>query len=110
MHREQVEAVVQETIERVFGNTQTLHELHQILKKSNVNTLRPGDSDALALNSGLFQSLFLSHVRLAQMFGDVVSAHQQLQERVGTLEGALAAIQEAVLNLQSRIKNLEPQP
>ena len=104
MHREQVEAVIQEVIERTFGNTQTLHELHQVLKKTNVNTLRPGDSDALALNAGLFQSLFLSHVRLAQMFGDVVAAHQNLQERVDLLERAVPALQEAVLNLQQRIK------
>jgi hypothetical protein len=109
MHREQVEAVVQETIERHFGSTETLRELHQILKKTNVSTLRPGESDALPLNAGLFQSLFLSHVRLAQMFSDVVAAHQSLLNRVDTLEAATSAIQEAVLNLQQRVNVLEQQ-
>ena len=106
MHREQIEAIVQEAIERTMGNTQTLRELHQILKKTNANTLRPGEGDPL--NAGLFHSLFLSHVRLAQMTSDIVNVHQGLQERVETLERATAALQEAVLNLQQRVTALEP--
>jgi hypothetical protein len=107
MHREQIEAVVQESIEKTFGSFQTLHELHLVLKKTNASTLRPGDG-ADPLNAGLFQSLFLSHVRLAQMMSDMVSAHQGLQDRVETLERALVATQEAVINLQQRLAAIEP--
>ena len=107
MHREQIEAIVQEVLEKTMGNTQTLHELHLILKKTNVNTLRPGDN-ADPLNAGLFHSLFLSHARLAQMVSDLVTAHQNLQDRVDLLEQATSATQEAVLDLQARIKAIEP--
>jgi hypothetical protein len=105
MHKEQIEAMIQEAIERTMGNTQTLHELHLILKKTNANTLRPGEADAL--NAGLFHSLFLSHVRLAQMTSDLVGALSALQTRVDTLERAVVAQQEAILNTQQRVNNLE---
>jgi hypothetical protein len=108
MHREQIEAMIQEAIERTMGNTQTLHELHLILKKTNASTLRPGEADPL--NAGLFHSLFLSHVRLAQMTSDLVNVHSGLQARVETLEAALVASQEAVLNLQQRVNTLEAGP
>jgi len=107
MHPEQIEAIAQQTVERVLGNTQVLEELHLILKKTNVSTLRPGESDAIPLNAGLFHSLFLSHVRLAQMMSDFISAHQQLQDRVSLLEQSIPAIQEAVINLQMRMKAFE---
>ena len=106
MHREQIEAMIQEAIERTMGNTQTLHELHLILKKTNASTLRPGEADSL--NAGLFHSLFLSHVRLAQMTSDLVGALSALQARVDALEGAVVTQQEAILNSQQRLAALEP--
>ena len=106
MHREQIEALVQEHIEKTLGDVQTLQDLHQVLKRTNVSTRRPGDT-ADPLNAGLFHSLFLSHVRLAQMVSDLVMAHQNLQNRVDELEKAVPASQEAIINLQQRLQALE---
>jgi hypothetical protein len=105
MHREQIEAMIQAAIEQTIGNPQTLHELHLILKKTNASTLRPGEGDPL--NAGLFHSLFFSHVRLAQMTSDLVGALSALQTRVDTLEQAVVAQQEAILNAQQRVNALE---
>ena len=106
MHPEQIEAIAQEVLERTFGSTQTLQELHLVLKRTNASTLPPGDP-AHPLNAGLFQSLFLSHARLAQMVSDLVGVHQGLADRVETLERATSALQEAVINLQLRIRAME---
>jgi hypothetical protein len=110
MHREQIEAIVEGVIERTLGNAQTLTELHEVLKKSNVKTLRPGESGAVPMNASLFHSLFISHARLAQVVGELAELQQGAQNRLGQLEQAMAAAQEAVIDLQVRIKAIEQRP
>lgn len=107
MHSEQIEAVVERTLEQYLGDVETLKNLQAILQRTNVRMAEEGESSEMAKNSKLLPQLFISHTNLAKVVGNVAEAMQRLQDRIVTLESTIPALQEAVINLQLRVKELE---
>ncbi len=106
MHSEQVEAIVERTLERYLGDVQTLENLQAVLRKTNTHMAGP-DQAADAQNAKLMQSFFLSLTNLARVVGNIAEAASQLQDRITALETTIPAMQEAVLNLQLRVRAIE---
>lgn len=106
MHAERVEAIVERALERHLGDPEMLDNLLAVLRKTNTRMAAP-DQAADAQNAKLMQSVFLSITNLARVVGNLAEAAQRLQERIATLEGAIVPTQEAVLNLQMRLRQLE---
>lgn len=107
MHPEQIEAIVERTLEQYFGDIPTLKNLQAILQKTNLRMAGETESSDMAKNSKLFPQLFLSHTNLAKVVGNLAEAMQRLQERIVTLESTIPPLQEAVINLQIRLQKLE---
>jgi prefoldin subunit 5 len=107
MHSEQVEAIVEKTIEHYFGKVETLEGLQAILQKTNLKMVPEGESSQMAQDAKLIQSLFVSHTNLARVVGNLAEALQRLQERIVILESTIPPMQEAVINLQVRLKSVE---
>lgn len=107
MHREQVEAIAQEVLERRFGDSKTLDDLQTILQRTNINMTAPGESDEPARQAKLIHSMVMSHSNLAKALGGLAEAAERLQERIAQLEASNAAMQEAIINLQIRLRHFE---
>lgn len=107
MHSEQVEAIVERALEQRLGDIQILENMLTVLRKTNVRMCQEGESTVTAQNARILQSMFLSHTNLARVVGNLAEAAQRLQERIVTLESTIAPMQEAVINLQLRVKVLE---
>src|SRR5689334_6017666 len=107
MHPEQIEAIVQHMLEQQLGDQQTLEKMLLILRSTNVRLSADDEAAAMAQNAKILQSMFLSHTNLARVAGNLAEAAQRLQERIVTLESTIAPMQEAILNLQLRVKALE---
>lgn len=107
MHREQVEAVVEETLARYLGSPETLAAMREILQKSNMQMLEDGQSPEVTQQANLLQSMLISYNNLARALGKSVEALQSLQGRIELLEKNSATMQEAILNLQIRLRQAE---
>jgi hypothetical protein len=107
MHSEQIEAIVERAIEQRLGDMQTLDNMLTVLRKTNVRMCQEGESPVVAQNARILQSMFLTHTNLARVVGNLAEAAQRLQERIVTLESTIAPMQEAVINLQLRMKAME---
>jgi len=107
MHPEQIEAIVERILEQRLGDVQTLENMQTVLRKTNVRMCQEGESQAMAQNARILQSMFLSHTNLARVAGNLAEAAQRLQERIVTLESTILPLQQAVINLQERVKLLE---
>jgi len=106
MHAERVEAIVERTLERYLGDVQMLENLEAVLRKTNTNMAGP-DMAVTAQNAKLMQQMFLGFTNLARVVGNLAEAAQRLQERIATLEGTIAPLQEAVINAQVRLRQIE---
>jgi|GEM_PF-4073946 len=107
MHSESIEAHVHTALSEHLGDPDTLKNIRDVLRNSNLRVLREGQSEENTRSANLMESLFISHGNLAKALGDAVAAMQHLQARLEQAESAFPPMQEAILNLQLRVRDLE---
>lgn len=107
MQKEQVEAIVQDVIERYFGDVRLLEHIREALRTSNLSVLKEGQSMEIPKSANLIQSILISHSNLAQALGDAVNALQSMEARLNELEQRNRTCQEALLDLHQRLSHVE---
>ena len=107
MHKEQVEAIAQNIIERYFGEAGLLENIRETLRNSNVRVIKEGPSVEVAKGANLIQSMLISHSNLAQALGNAMELMQMLQNRIDEMEKAGGTMKQALLDLNARLAALE---